>query len=478
MKKKILSGLFWKFSESMAAQLVTFLVSIFLARMLMPEDYGAVALIMIFITIANVFVSSGFGSALVQKKDADNLDFSTVFFINIGISLIIYLILYVAAPYIAEFYNMPILSPTLRVLAIRIPISGINTVQHAYVSKNMLFKRFFWSTLFGTLLSGIVGITIAYLGFGIWALVAQYLTNVIVDTIVLWFTVKWRPMFKCSIERAKSLFSYGWKLLFSALLDTGYVQLRGLIIGKMYSSSDLAFYNQGDKFPSLIVTNINTSINSVLFPVMSESQDDLVKVKDITRKAIKVSSFVMWPMMVGLGVIAEPLISLILTDKWLPCVPYLRIFCFTYGLWPIHTSNLAAIQAIGRSDLFLNLEIKKKTMGVLVLLLVMNHGVMAIALSAIITSLISCYINASPNKKLLNYSYIEQMKDILPSFTLATIMGVIIYPVQYFVANDFIAIFIQIFIGVIIYVLGAYIVKFDILHFIIETVTVANKSRK
>ena len=362
MRGKVFSGLFWKFGERISAQLISLIVSIVLARLLSPDDYGAVALVMVFITIANVFVASGFGNALIQKKNADNLDFSSVFYLNIALGLVLYAVLFFASPAIASFYNMPVLSPALRVLGIRIVVASVNSVQQAYVSRHMLFKRFFWSTLFGTLVSGVVGITMAYHGFGVWALVAQYLTNTCTDTIVLWFTVKWRPIFRCSLERAKGLFSYGWKLLVSALLDTGYKQLRSLIIGKKYTSADLAYYNQGDKYPGLIVNNINTSISSVLFPAMSQFQDDRERVKQMTRRAIQISSYIMWPMMIGFAVVAEPFVSLVLTDKWLPCVPFIRIFCFTYGLYPIHTANLQAINALGRSDLFLRLEIIKKRM--------------------------------------------------------------------------------------------------------------------
>ena len=226
----------------------------------------------------------------------------------------------------------------------------------------MMFRKFFWSTLFGTAVSGIVGIAMAYHGYGVWALVAQYLTNTCTDTLVLWFTVRWRPIPKYSWRRTKSLLAFGWKLLVSSLLDTGYTQLMSLFIGKKYTSADLACYNQGDKYPSVIVTNINASISSVLFPVMSQCQDDPARVKQMTRRAIQVSSYIMWPLMVGLGVVGEPLIRLFLTEKWLPCLPYLRIFCFTYGMWPIHTANLQAMNALGRSDLFLKLEIIKKVL--------------------------------------------------------------------------------------------------------------------
>lgn len=458
-KKKVFSGLFWKFGERITAQIISLVVSVILARMLSPSDYGAVALVMVFITIANVFVSNGFGSALIQKKDADNLDFSSVFFINIGISIILYLLLFVLAPVVADFYNLPIMCPAVRVLGIRIIIAAINSIQQAYVSRNMLFKRFFWSTLFGTLLSGVVGVAMAYRGYGVWALIAQYLTNTCIDTIVLWFTVRWRPELKCSWKRSKGLLSYGWKLLISALIDTGYNQLRSLVIGKVYTSEDLAFYNQGDKYPSLIVTNINSSISGVLFPAMAKYQNDPERVKQMTRRAIQVSAYIMWPLMVGLGVVAEPLVRILLTDKWFPCVPFLRIFCFTYGLWPIHTANLQALNAMGRSDLFLKLEIIKKTIGLILLGLSIQYGPTAIAWSLVVSGIVSTFINSYPNVNLLNYKYIEQLKDLLPPLALALVMAAIIYPIKFLFFSDILMVILQVLIGGIVYVLLSVVSK-------------------
>ena len=459
LKKKVISGLAWKFGERIIAQLTSFIVSVILARLLLPSDYGAVALVMVFISIANVFVSAGFGNALVQKKDVDNLDFSSVFYINIAVSLILYIALFLAAPFIAGFYNMPVLSQVIRVLGIVVIIAAIKSVQQAYVSREMIFQRFFWSTLFGTLISGIVGVYMAYKGFGVWALVAQYLTNSFIDTAILWFTIRWRPVLKCSWKRARGLVSFGWKILLSALLETGYNELRSLLIGKIYSAGDLAFYNQGDKYPKLIVANINDSISSVLFPAISKVQENTEKVKTLTRRAIQVSSYVMWPMMVGLGVIAEPLVRIVLTEKWLPCVPYIRIFCFVYGLWPIHDSNLQALKAMGRSDLYLGLEIIKKIAGIIALLASVKYGPLAIAWSLVITSIASAFINSAPNRRLLNYSYKEQFMDLMPPFFLSVVMAVVIYPVSLTRLPDLLLIIIQIISGIIVYLVSSVITR-------------------
>lgn len=461
VKKKTMSNLIWRFSERSGAQGVSFIVSIILARFLSPSAYGTVALITVFTSILQVFVDSGLGTALIQKKNADNLDFSTVFYFNFAVCIFLYLGMFFLAPLIAYFYEQPELVPLIRVLSFTLVISGVKNIQQAYVSRNMLFKRFFYSTIGGTIFSAVLGITMAYLGFGAWSLVAQQLSNTMIDTLILWISVKWRPKWMFSFDRLKSLFSYGWKLLVSALLDTVYNNLRQLIIGKMYTPANLAFYNKGNQFPHLIVTNINTSIDSVLLPVLSDVQDDRERVKVMTRRAIKTSTYVMAPLMMGLAFIAPGLIELLLTEKWLPCVPFLRIFCITYMFYPIHTANLNAIKALGRSDLFLRLEIAKKTIGMLLLLFTMWFGVMAMAYSLLISSLFSQIINAWPNQKLLNYGYREQLKDILPEIVLAILMGVCVTFLQYLPLHQIMILVLQVIVGVTIYISGSFLLKLE-----------------
>ena len=456
-----LTNLFWRFAERCGAQLVAFIVSIILARILSPADYGTVALIVVFTTILQVFVDSGLGNALIQKKDADDLDFSTVFFTNISICTALYILMFVVAPLISGFYDRPEMTPMIRVLSLTVLISGIKNVQQAYVSRNMLFKRFFFSTLGGTIIAAVVGISMAYCGLGVWALVAQQVTNLAIDTLILWITVKWRPKKMFSLERLKRLFSYGWKLLVSSLIDTVYREVRQLIIGKKYSSSDLAFYNQGNKFPNLVITNINTSIDSVLLPAMSNVQDEQEHIKSMTRRSIKISVYIMAPLMMGLCFVATPLVRLILTEKWLPCVPILRVFCITYMFYPIHTANLNAIKAVGRSDLFLKLEILKKIVGVVTLLSTMWFGVMVMAYSLLFTSIAGQIINAWPNRSLLNYRYLEQLKDILPSIFLAVFMGVCVSFVSFLPLPDLLVLCIQIVLGVVIYIAGSKLLKLD-----------------
>lgn len=466
----VISNLVWRFAERCGAQLVSFIVSIVLARILAPEDYGTIALVTVFTAILQVFVDSGLGTALIQKKDADEIDFSSVFYFNFVVCLILYLGMFAAAPFIADFYGDVTLVPVIRILSLTIVISGVKGIQQAYVSRNMLFKRFFFSTIGGTIFSAVLGIAMAYAGFGIWALVAQQLSNTFIDTLILWITVRWRPTKSFSWTRLKYLLSFGWKLLVSSLLDTAYNNLRNLIIGKMYSSSDLAFYNQGDKFPKVIVTNINASIDSVLLPTMSSAQDDKERVKQMTRRAIKTSTYVMAPLMMGLAFCAEPIVSLVLTDKWLPCVPFLRIFCTTYMFWPVHTANLNAINAMGRSDWFLRLEIIKKIMGMTILLSTMWFGVMAMAYSLLLSSVLSQIINSWPNRKLLDYGYLEQVRDFAPGILLAVIMGICVYFISFLHLSTIVTLLIQFIVGAAIYIGVSAILKLEEFEYLLGMV--------
>lgn len=470
MNSKIITNFMWRFGERCGAQIVTFVVSIVLARLLDPTVYGTVALVTVFTTILQVFVDSGLGTALIQKKEADDLDFSSVFYFNFVVCLILYLGMFIAAPYIARFYKEPSLTPVVRVISLTIVISGVKGIQQAYVSRNMLFKRFFFSTIGGTIVSAFIGIVLAYKGYGVWALVLQQLSNTAIDTLILWITVKWRPKMMFSGVRLKNLLSFGWKLLCSTLIDTVYNNVRSLIIGKMYSSSDLAYYNQGEKFPKLIVTNINTSIDSVLLPAMSSVQDSNNKVKNMTRRAIKTSTYVMAPLMMGLAFCAEPIVTLILTEKWLPCVPFLRIFCITYMFYPIHTANLNAINAMGRSDLFLKLEIAKKIVGITLLFSTIWFGVMAMAYSLLVSCVLNQIINSWPNKKLLNYGYLEQLKDILPGILLALFMGICVYFVSFLPISIYLILVIQVVLGATIYIGNSAILKLDAFEYLWNTV--------
>lgn len=465
----VLSSLFWKLMERGGTQGIQFIVQIVLARLLLPEDYGIIALVLVFIAIANVFVQSGLNTALIQKKDADETDFSSVFYLSLFIAGLIYIILFFTAPLIAAFYEEAQLIPIFRVLAITLFFGAFNSIQNAVIARRMQFKKLFFSSTGAILVSGTVGIYMAYKGFGVWALVGQQISNQLLVTLILWFTVKWRPRLLFSFRRVKSLFSYGWKLLVSALINTVYNDLRSLIIGKIFKAEILGFYNRGQQFPSVLVSNIDGSIQSVLFPVLASQQDNRSRVKDMMRRAIVTSSFVIFPMMVGLAVTAEPLVQLLLTDKWLPCVPFLQIFCAVYALMPIHTANLQAINALGRSDIFLKLEIIKKLVGLSILGVTIFYGVYAIALGQVLSGIISTFINAYPNKKMLGYSYNQQWNDIMPSLLLSLVMGAVVYSFKWLGMSVLVTLTVQVCVGVILYTGMAWVFKLEAFEYLTTT---------
>jgi O-antigen/teichoic acid export membrane protein len=471
-KRTIIASLFWKYCERLGTQLTQFVVSVVLARILAPDDFGVVALALIFIAIANIFVQSGLNTALIQKKDADDLDFSSVFWASLGISFIAYAVFFFAAPFIADFYGKEILVPVTRVLALTIPIGVLNSIQNAYVSRHMMFKKLFYRSFGAMIPSGIAGIVAALYGAGIWAIVIQQISISILNIAILWVVVPWHPSFKFSGTRLKSLFSFGWKLLCSSLLDACYSNLRGLIIGKVFTPADLAYYNRGDHFPNLVVNNINHSIQSVMLPSLSAYQDDRPMMKKLMRRSIVTTSFLILPMMAGLAVLAKPLILFLLGEKWLTCVPFVQIYCFIYAFRPIHTSNLSAINAMGRSDIFLKLEIIKEFVGIGILLgsLFLFNSPLGIAYGAALATLISAFINAHPNKKLLQYGYLEQMKDIFPSFLLSGFMAVCLHLFSQINIPIYISAILQIPLGIIIYTGIAKILHFECLDYLVNTI--------
>lgn len=469
-KRRVISGLFWRYGERTCAQGVQFIVSVVLARLLTPEVYGCVGLITALIAVGNVFVQAGFGNALIQKKDADQIDFSSVFYVSVGLGVVLSLLVQFVAPVIANFYNQPILVGPIRVLSLMLILAGINSVQQAYVSRRMIFKKFFFATIIGTVISAIVGILLAYMGYDVWALVAQQLTNQLIDTIVLWLTVKWRPRFQFSFSRVRVLFSFGWRLLVSNLIDTIYNNIYTFVIGKTYSADEVGYYNRGKNIPNLVITNINTSIQSVLFPAISKEQSNQERVKVLVRRSVMTSTFFIFPCMAGLAAVAEPLTLILLTEKWLPCVPFMQFCCFVYAFWPIHTANLQAISALGRSDIYLKLEIQKKVIGVLMIVITIPMGIYPMMVGRCISTVISSFLNARPNKELFGYSIKEQISDIIPALVLSIIMALVVGLFNLLNLNSWLTLFLQVFVGIIIYVGSAKIFRLESFEFVITTI--------
>lgn len=425
--KVFVDNLFWKFLERCGSQGVSIIVSIILARMIEPSAFGIISLIYVFTSILNVFVDSGMGVALIQKKDADDVDFSSVFFFNISLGVVLYLLMFAASPLIASFYEMPELVDVLRVASLILLISGLRNVQQAFVSRNMIFKKFFYATLVGVLSSAVIAITMAYFGYGVWALVWQSLSNLGISTLVLWIVVDWRPKLLFSFQRLKSLIKYGWKLLVTSMIDILYEDLRILIIGKIYKPNDLAFYNTGAQLPYGIVNNINTSIDSVLLPTVSSEQDNKDRVKQMMRRSIVTSTYIMAPLMMCLAAAADNFINIIYTEKWAGAIPYLRVFCIIFLFYPINSSNLNVIKALGRSDIILKLEVTKKIIGVVSILITMWISPLAMAYGMLVCAIINQFLNAYPNKKLLGYSYLEQFRDILPNLMMAFFVAGVVW---------------------------------------------------
>lgn len=452
LKKKTLLGLFWTFAQRIGTQLVSFLVQIILARMVATEEYGVIAIVLVFVNICNVFVERGFGRALIQKLDADELDFSTVFWASLALTTVLYGVLYAAAPAISRIYELEILTPILRVMGLRLIISAVNTVQRAKVSRDMQFRKFFLSSLVGVLFSAVVGITMAYMGFGVWTLVAQNLINIVMDTLILLLTVQWRPRLQFSFRRLKSLFGFGWKVMLSALLDTVYEEFRTLYVGAIHTANDLSFFDRGKQFPYLIIDNVNTSITSVLFPAISSQQKDMETVKGITRRSMKISAYILAPMLFGLAGVAEPLVEFVLTEKWLPCVPYMQILCINCVLTPLHTANTQAILALGRSDIALKLNIAKKSFGLITVLIFTRVSVIAMAWAGVATGVFSLLMNILPNRKLLNYGYLEQLKDVLPSWLLSAAMLMLVRLVRLLQLPVFAELVVMVAVGVASYI--------------------------
>lgn len=478
LKEKTITGLFWRFGERITAQLITFVVSIILARILLPKEYGLIAIVMIFINIANVFVVSGLGTSLVQKKDADKQDFDTMFWASAFISIVLYVIIFFLSPLVGKIYHNDLLVVVLRVMGLKLPIASISSIQQAYVSRKMIYKKFFWSTLIGTLVSAVVGIYMAVKGFGVWSVVAQYLTNSIIDTLVLFITIDYRPSIYFSYKKFRTLFSYGWKIMMASFIGTVFDQLRGLIIGAKYSPSDLAYNNKGEQFPLLVTSNLNSAMDSVLFSSISKIQDQKEKLKDTLKKLIKISCYILAPLLFGLSGVSKTLVIVLLTDKWLPCVPFLIIVCYQQLFSIISTINMQAIKAIGRSDVILKLEFIKKPLYLAILAFTLFINPLAICFGNMIYNIIALVLNSRYNKELLNYTLKEEIKDIYKYMLISFIMQIIVYLVGMLNFNIYLKLIAQILIGIFIYVSSSKVLKLDGYNYCINFIKDLVKKKK
>lgn len=479
LKQKTLSGFVYKFAERGASQGISFIVQIILARLLMPEEFGTIALLTVLMTILDVFVTYGFGNSLVVNKKSDDLDFSTCFHFGLFLSLVMYGIVYVNSSYISEyFYGHDELDSLVKVMALRMPIAAINSVQHAYVAKKMKFRLFFYATLLGTVASGVVGIFMAYAGYGVWALVGQYMSNAIFSTITLWLMSDWRPKWIFSIQRLKVIYDYGWKILVVGLIDTTFSQIRSLVIAKQYTRSDLAYYNRGVSFPHFGMKMIEPTISGVLFPALSNCNDDPQMMKSITRRVIKVSTFMICAVMCFLFAAAKPIIMVLLTEKWESCVVFLQIGCIAYMLRPLNIIHNSIIRASGRSELLLKVNILNKIIGLSFLLILMPYGVEAIAWSYVIFNYITTFVHIWVNRELLKYGFLEQFRDIGVNLIVGMIMGVLVWAVMLLPLGWPSMLFVQVIVGISSFLLISHLFDVESFTYINRLIINNLKSRK
>lgn len=470
LKKSAFTGMLWKLAERIGAQAVTLLISIILARLLTPDDYSVVGVVNVFFAFCNVFIVGGFNTALIQKKDADQKDYSSVLWISLGIAAILYAAIFAAAPWIAELYQKPLLNPVFRVMGITLMIDAVKAVLYAYVSNQLQFKKFFFATLCGTVTSAVIGMVMAMGGMGPWALVAQKMISSIADTMVLTLSSRFRIRFQISLQRIKQLFSYGWKIFVATVISTIYDQLNPLIIGLRFSPVDLSFYSKGQSFPLALNSSLDGALTSVLFPVMAKVQDDATAVLSYTRKFMKIASYVVFPVMVGFMVVSDSFVHVLLTEKWMNASIYIKIFCITYMFNIIQNGNLQTIRAIGRSDIILKLEVIKKTLYFIVIIsaVFLSKSPETLAAATIINTGIATVVNTAPNRKLIGYRYRDQIVDILPNLLLSAAMGVAVYLINYLAIAPVVKLLSQCVAGAGIYVLLSILTRNENYYYLLQ----------
>ena len=479
LKGQTVKGLFWSIGERAVTQGSLFIISLVLARILGPTKYGIVAMLLVFINIADVFVTNGLAEALIQKNDASERDYATVFTSGLFLSFILYVILFICAPLIAAFYGDESMVMLLRVLGLRLPCSSMNAIQRAYVSKGLKFKEFFIGSSAGAISAGIIGICLAYFGAGTYALVIQQILNMLISTVILVKVTHWHPRFGFSIGSARSVLPIGAQLSLANLINVLYTEGRALIIGKFYSSDALAYYNRGNQFPSLIIGNINAPISNVMLPIMSKVSADKVKLKAAVRRSMRISAYLLFPCMGFLIAAAEPLVKVLLSDAWINSVPFLQLASLFYLFQPMQTMNWQALKAAGRCDLCLKLEIIKKIICFVFLFVSIPFGVKAIAFASVIAGVLSMLINMAPNGRVIGYSMIEQLKDLIAPLILTVFASVPIILINDLFSSipAIVILLIDAFLGCFIYVIISILIKNDSFYFIFNSIKVKFKRK-
>ena len=456
---KIIQGIFWQGLERVGNYGISFVVSIILARLLSPEEFGVVAIMTVFISLSNVFIDSGFGTALIQKKDMEEADCCSVFYINIVMAVVLYGVLYLTAPFIADWYETEGLTLYLHVFSLILLIRSFSQVQAALLRKRMLFHLSFRISWIALVISGAAGIAMAYSGCGVWSLIAQQLVNAFVTVVMQWYWVGWRPKWLFDWKRTKELFNFGWKMFCSGFLDTLYNDIYSIVIGKIADLKMLSFYDRGKQYPQLGMGIFNSTIGSVLLPAFSELQNDRKKMKELARRGLKNIMFLVTPALAFLFVFADSITILLLTEKWLPSVIFMRLCCITFFFWPFHTTNLQIITACGRSDVFLVLEIIKKIQAIIVIAITYRFGVVTMVSAGAAMGLVGMIENAWYNKNLIDYSPWQQLWDIAP----VTIIAVVVSAISYFITIPFHNIWLKLIAGTIAFG-GLYLIATFVTH--------------
>lgn len=450
-KNTVISSFFWKFLEQCVVGSAQLVIGIILARILYPEDYAVFIIAMVFITLSKVFIDSGFQTALIQKKEITERDTSSVFYLSLAITTVLYILLFILSPVLAEFYETPLLTPVLQILGLTMFIGVFSGIQQVFVSRNFQFKKQFIVSISSALISGIAGIIIAWLGYGVWALVVQQVTMAVLTATILGILIKWRPKIIFSWENTKDLFTYGWKILVASLIEKIHDSIRDLSISTFYSKNELAYYSKGMEYPSFLGSALDGTVSTVLFPAYSKYQDDKVMLKEMVRRSITSSACVVFPAMFGLAAVSESFVELLLTEKWLLCVPFLQIFCMCYALQPISSACLGVIKATGKMNTYLKIQIAKTIFSFICLFCMIPLGVFAIAFGAFLLKIFAIFINSYPLKRLIGYSQLDIIKDLLPNLLLAIIMFCAVYCITFINLPVGATLAIQIIVGIMVY---------------------------
>ena len=462
LKNKTVKGTIWSTLERFSVQGIQFIVMIIMARILTPEDYGLVGMLAIFIAVSQSLIDSGFSQALIRKQDRSEIDNSTVFYFNIGVGAILYLILFFSAPFIASFYNEPQLVPITRIIGLSLVFNSLVVVQRALLTINLDFKTQAKASFVGVIISGAIGITMAYTGFGVWAIVWQQISNLAAVTVLLWILSRWKPTWAYSWKSFRELFSFGSKLLASGLLDTIFRNLYLIVIGKFFKASDLGYYTRAHQFTDFASSNITGIIQRVTYPVLCTIQDDDARLSDVYRRLLRTSAFIIFPLMTGMAAVARPMVISFLTEKWLFSAVLIQILCFSQMWYPVHAINLNLLQVKGRSDLFLKLEIIKKALTVIVLCITLPMGLIPLCIGTIFSSIIGLIINTYYTGKLIHLGFFKQMKDLLPTLLLSLAVGGIVYiTITYIPLNSWIALSVGVIEGILMYMGLAKILRFS-----------------